>query len=377
MKMRSQTVCYFFAIILVCLIVPLPKAFAAIWYVDGTKSLSGDGANWGNAFVSIQEAISNENVQEDDEVWVIASTYFISTDIMVNKAIGIYGGFTGSESVRSQRDWSQNQTIIDGQSLVDHCINISADATIDGFTVTGGYSNGGASGIEYFGGGLIALNSAPVIANCTFEDNFSQMGGAGLDTWLSSPTITGCVFRRNNSVAGGAMRFRDSTVLISDSLFEDNVAEGKGGGIYAWDTSIIVTNTDFLNNETLGDGGGFMSNNGDATFENCTFVGNESDSGGAIQTDGETIINQSSFEGNTSNWYGGAIVNSGSSMTISSSVFEDNDARTGGAIYNSVGDLSISNCAIYSNEVSLYAAGIYVNDGSLRISYSTLSDNIA
>jgi len=291
MKTYGHTICCFLVISLISSVLILQDAYAGTWYVDGSRTIVGSGISWDSAFNSIQDAISNEEVQDGDEIWVKAGRYNLTESIVVNKSIHIYGGFSGDETMRNQRDWVNNESIIDGQSIVDHCISIlNADAKIDGFTISGGYSDGG--GTAYFGGGLIALDSAPIISNCIFEDNYAQMGGAGLDTWNSSPIIISCIFRRNVSVAGGAIRFRDSFVTITDSIFEDNISSGdnpKGAGVYAWNTTITVRHTEFLNNISNGIGGGFSAINGDVTLEDCVFSGNRAVNGGAISNDGAEL----------------------------------------------------------------------------------------
>jgi len=84
-------------------------ASGALWYVNGDISTSGDGANWNTAFLTIQEAVSTAS--EGDEIWVKKGTYLLSSQINVGKAAGIYGGFSGNETQREQRDWERNLSI--------------------------------------------------------------------------------------------------------------------------------------------------------------------------------------------------------------------------------------------------------------------------
>ena len=89
-------------------------ASAATWYVDDTAS--GDGTSWAQGFETIAEAIADANAP--DEIWVKAGTYAISSQMQVNEAIGIYGGFAGDETQRSPRDWANNTTTIDRYSKI-------------------------------------------------------------------------------------------------------------------------------------------------------------------------------------------------------------------------------------------------------------------
>ena len=134
------------------------------------------GASWpGMPYLNIQAAI-DAAATTGDEIWVEQGTYALTAMINVNKKVSIYGGFTGSETLRSQRNWVTNVTTVDGQNTVG-CFNATADATIDGFTITRGYKNTGGGDDEKGGGifnGDVLLSSPPAdapdltVANCIF-----------------------------------------------------------------------------------------------------------------------------------------------------------------------------------------------------------------
>lgn len=94
--------------------------------------------NWAEGFETIAEAIADANAL--DEIWVKAGTYAISSQIQVDEAIGIYGGFAGDEIQRSQRDWINNTTIIDGQGTTA-ILNIADEPIFDGLSLINGYSD--------------------------------------------------------------------------------------------------------------------------------------------------------------------------------------------------------------------------------------------
>jgi len=80
-----------------------------ILYVDGGMTNSGDGKSWLTAYKTIGEAESA--AAANDEIWVKRGTYLlISTFIGLNKPIRLYGGFSGVETQRDQRDWKVNVT---------------------------------------------------------------------------------------------------------------------------------------------------------------------------------------------------------------------------------------------------------------------------
>ena len=63
---------------------------------------SGCGDSWAAAFKTIQAAV--DAAFDGQEIWVKAGTYSLSSEIAVNKAIGIYGGFAGTETQRDQSE---------------------------------------------------------------------------------------------------------------------------------------------------------------------------------------------------------------------------------------------------------------------------------
>lgn len=352
----------------------------SIFHVDNASTCSEScGSSWANPFPDIQTAV--DSAAAGDEIWVKKGTHLIVSDIIVPIAAKIYGGFNGSETSRSQRDWISNETIVDGQSSVDHCFNVSADCTLDGFTVTGGYAlqNDGEPGTSNFGAGFIGLGCAPIVSNCVFRDNYAEMGGGGLDTWESSPVITNCRFSGNISVSGGAIRFRDSVATIDNCTFTANNSDtGSGGGIYAWNSQCTITDTVFSENVSQY-GGGFMCSGGEAVLSGCTFTGNNAVRGGALYNSSGTLsLTKGTFDANTSTWFGGAIFNSQSfSLEIASSRFFDNTARSGAALYDDIGAASLLNCLIHSNTAALYAGGVYANGADTQISQVTFSQNSA
>ncbi len=119
-------------------------ASAVVYYVDSeSPDDPNDGLSWNEAKPTIQWAVNL--AEPSDEIWVKMGTYAISSQIQVNEAIGIYGGFAGSEIERSQRDWANNTTTIDGQDTTP-IFNISDEPIIDGFSLINGYNNVGFGG---------------------------------------------------------------------------------------------------------------------------------------------------------------------------------------------------------------------------------------
>ena len=169
-------------------------ASAAIWFVSADTGVSGNGTTWQDSFLTIHEAADASN--EGDEIWVKKEIYSLSSQINIDKAVGIYGGFAGDETQRNQRDWATNVTRVDGQDSVYHCFYITADATLDGLTITGGNANG--SSPDYRGGGIYIYQSSPSITNCIISENTADIGG-GIYSNESSPAIMKCILSGNSA----------------------------------------------------------------------------------------------------------------------------------------------------------------------------------
>lgn len=336
------------------------SGWAAVWYVKTDGSDTNSGTSWDDAFQTIQKAI--EEAIAWDEIWVEEGTYSLFSGIWVDKAVAIYGGFGGWETQREQREWVNNVTTVDGQNSV-RCFYVTADATIDGFTITKGNTYGSGAGIHNFdcsptiakctllgnsaatGGGITNNKASSTITNCTFSGNYAIMGG-GIDNIDCSPTITNCAFSGNS---GGGIYNSNSFATITNCTFSENRAS-YGGGIDNFDSSPAITNCRFLENNAYSGGGIYIGDYSSPTITNCTFSGNTADGGGGItNSDSSPTIANCIFSGNSADDWGGGVVNWSSSPTITNCTFSGNSADNGGAIYNHDSFPTITNCILWGD----------------------------
>ena len=242
-------------------------ACEAVWYVDDQVVSSGDGTSWGEAFKTIQGAI--DVAEEGNYIWVKEGTYTLTSKITVSKAVSIYGGFNGTETERDQRDWENNETIIDGGDFVG-CFYITAHAVIDGFTIRNGWADGG---------GMCIDNASPIISNCTFKRNRTYNGGwgGGILNSESDAVIINCTFSGNSAYYGGGIfNLNGSHPNISNCTFSGNSAM-YGGGIYNWGSysSPTITNCTFSGNSAVNLGGGIFNLDASSTITNCILWGDK------------------------------------------------------------------------------------------------------
>ncbi|MDM8528872.1 DUF1565 domain-containing protein [Anaerolineales bacterium HSG24] len=165
-------------------------------YVDAdSTAASPDGTSWGTAYKTLSDALSK--TMSGDTIWVADGTYKPTTgtdrtaSLTLVSGVAVYGGFNGTETALAQRDYTNNVTILSGNigttgTKTDNSYHVlvGADsATIDGFTVTGGYADADESDPRNRkGGGMInyidVTGVSPTLNNMIFDDNYAEEGGA-------------------------------------------------------------------------------------------------------------------------------------------------------------------------------------------------------
>lgn len=217
---------------LVCLLVlglslSCRSAIAAVIFVNATGSgTPRDGSTWEKGFALIQDAMTA--AKPGDEVWVAANTY--TETVAVKSGVGLYGGFVGTETSRTQRDWRGNATIIDA-NLAGSCISVGTDALtntiVDGFTLT----NGQAA----YGGGVYINKGTPIIRHCLITKctaTNTSWGGGGIFLDSASAYILGNTIRNNSAALdAGGIYISGATPTIKDNTIFSNTAGRYGGGI--------------------------------------------------------------------------------------------------------------------------------------------------
>ena len=261
-------------------------------YVNVNATGANDGSSWANALTDLRSAIST-TCPGITEVWVAAGTYFPTTtgDRAINFRLrngrAVYGGFNGTETLLSQRNWNTNLTILSGdigvpgdisdnsfQVIRNYSFQLNPTARLDGFTVTGGNATGASS--SAYGGGLFNFQSSPTIANCTFTGNTGTNGG-GVANQNSDPVFLNCQFTGNRGTEkGGAMFNETSDPALTNCSFSGNFSL-NGGGLYASQNSFpTLNNCTFSGNRASGQGGAIINFTGSSsTVTNCVIWNNQ------------------------------------------------------------------------------------------------------
>jgi hypothetical protein len=207
-----------------------------ILYVDAAStSGSPDGQSWATAFQDIQSAVDAASRRGGGELWVAEGTYTSTDDqvVLMQESVALYGGFSGHETLRDERDWNAHPTVIDGEGL-RRCLLGADNAVLDGFVITGGNA--------IFGGGMLNYHVSPTVANSHFTENASTSGGA-MTNYASEVTVYNCIFTENNALSiGGAVYDSHARNSYINCSFVENSAL-VGGAVVNESTSSRIVNS--------------------------------------------------------------------------------------------------------------------------------------
>jgi hypothetical protein len=353
-------------------------------YVDaGVQGGNTDGTSWGNAYPDLTSGIME--AVYGDTVWVARGTYFPTTgssrfaSFTLFNGIRLFGGFAGTETSLTERDWQANPTVLSGDIgvvgdstdnayTVVYCDHADSTTVLDGFTITGGNADsqsGSLNSARKSGGGMYLVGDAqtgetrPVIANCTFATNSAVSNGGGLFLRTISgngatPYLKGCVFQDNTAGSGGGV-YKDSgsdlhEMFLDSCSFERNRAAFGGGMAYYnndGERGVVLRGCRFEGNSALQTGGVFIEvNNGGAQLRivSSHFEGNFSDfEGSAVGyfffADSEVWIDSCTFVANCTQSGGTIVAGFSGTVHLENSTFLSNIAlnpispANGGCIY--------------------------------------------
>ncbi|MDC7223916.1 MAG: right-handed parallel beta-helix repeat-containing protein [Spirochaetales bacterium] len=343
-----------------------------ILYVDSRNNEGvQDGSTWSKAFANLNDALAA--AEGGEEIWVAAGTYVPSeTDrdasFQMKEGVSLYGGFSGGEAERTERDWKANATVLSGEignprSTKDNIktVVMAAEGILDGFTITGGYGSTDSTGQAQQGapgqlgrpqgqgngpnsrpqppaqgmgrqvpggqGGASSASGASV-GHMSPEAVLSMEGspglGAGIQIWQVSPEIRNCLITGNESGKAGGVYIVGNGIgpsqvssegvmpFFFNCVISDNIAAGRGGGV-AIDMggSALFVDTIFSGNScTTGKGGAIYDDFGCSPYIiNCLFVDNYAQSGAGMGNDGSSnpVIYSSTFYGNLASAAGAAL----------------------------------------------------------------------
>ena len=274
-------------------------------FVNHAASGANTGLTWDDAFTDLQTALATAR---NCEVWVAKGAY-LPTDttdrtqaFLLRSGVQVYGGFDGTETLLSERDWFANPTVlsgdIDGNDTTKDAdgivTNVSGIVGANAYHVLVG---SGADQTAVFDGFIINAGQAD---GTTLYHN----QGGGVYLTLGNPTLNNLVISANTTNSQGAGLYNDrSTATLSNIAFRGNSVTGSGhhgGGMFNHAGSPTLSNVLFSGNYAY-HAGGLFTDGGDPTLINVTFSGNRGDNYATMHVGGgtPTLVN-AIFWGNNS-----------------------------------------------------------------------------
>lgn len=297
-------------------------ALCKVVYVNAMQpDDAGDGLSWQTAKHSIYAGMNI--CVSGDEIWVAAGTY---SKVTLKAGVGMYGGFVGSETDRSQRDWQTNTTIINtsGYAVTINDSSAGADTILDGFQINSAPTS------------VMASSASPTISNNIVTGDITTKGGSVTGNTVSHGSIscsTGIV--ADNKITGGE-------ITLSSGTVSGNTVDGGFTGISCW-TGIISGNT----------------------VTGCT--------AGGIKTTSATVISNT-VHSNTYWIYAGGITCLGAAIVANNFIIGNGGDDAGGVYCNSTEAVIVNN-TIVGNHAETDGGGIYCNYAGPLIANNIIAFN--
>lgn len=260
---------------------PVRFRFPIRIYVDIDATGSNDGSSWTDAYTSLDSAIGNAG--NNDEIWISEGIYVATaatTAFPINRTLAIYGGFNGTETQLSQRDFITHKTILSGDRNQNDdlsafpfmaneptrsdnsrtIININAsDVVLDGISIQGGHNTA-----TQFSAIIINYNNVSnfTLRNSEVAYNYATGVCSGIHiapNTDSNISITNNKIQYNSSNTGTGIYIVTqanitTNITIANNLFNNNriiasgnTFTGSAGWIRAFAPSSTI-NLDFINN---------------------------------------------------------------------------------------------------------------------------------
>lgn len=314
----------------------------------------------------------------------------ISNSIISNNRGDIGGGIG--------LDMNSNVTIINSRISENRAIAGAGIGAIDtssvyllGASIEQNHATDIGGGIGLNNSSFARIRGSNIIGNQAYAiaEDFAGMGtvfpptteGGGISASNNSivEVLEESVVGDNVALLGGGIQMTDSTLLINNSVLQDNVSSGVN--------SVFNDTVTFRQ----GFGGGLHLDSGAAEIQDTEIRTNSASSGaGIFSTGGQSIgVIQSTIASNISrNWGGGLYLTGSSNVGILNSTVSGNFAGlgagagifpAGGGIYTfGAGAIQIFNTTIAANTAQNgEGGGIHVNTSQVILSNSILAGNSA
>lgn len=342
----------------------------------------------GGKFSDIQKAI--DNVGDGGTIYLNGYYSAQNNDsvIYVNKNIRIAGGL---------------DTVLDGKNI--SCI-FSIQKTGSNCQIS---NLKFVNGMDVHGGAMIILGKNVVVENSVFENNYANHSGGAIYVLSifndsgrypeegENLIIKNCNFTNNFAqVAAGAIGvYGNNTQVIGCNFVSNKVKpatnhKSYGGAIQIgrdeYNLCSYVVNCNFIGNEAIAHDlnnshGGAGCVRAGITYQNCKFINNSADQGGALTYHASGIIENCVFINNSAKLYGGALSTGYMDMDMDLKVincnFEQNNAPYGGAVQLKGKNIEIQNSVFNKNTAAVNGGAINIVAKTVAIGDTEFNKNTA
>ena len=207
---------------------------------------------------------------------------------------------------------------------------------------------------ENDGGGsiLVSHDASLTIENCEFIESHSRNSAGSICNKGTLTVKNGTLFKNNTSQFKGGSIINENSLVLSDSIFENNYAD-SAGGVYSENDSpsTIIKKCKFIRNHASVKAGAIENRSTFFELDDCYFDENKSEVfGSCIYNDGHIDSNfkNSVFENNNSS-NGGVICNARARVEVENCKFIKNFGTYGGALMNVEGTINFHECKFINN----------------------------
>lgn len=174
------------------------------------------------------------------------------------------------------------------------------------------------------GGGIHCDEVPSLLVDCTFIGNHAGGTGGGVDLLQQGHRMEHCVFQGNSGFLGaGVAMVGDGVLSLTDVVFQDNVSDNFGGGLWS-------------------------VNGGGVVLEQVRFLRNQADRGGGLYLARVPLLaSRVLFRGNHAVDRGGGVYfDQVSSALLDHSTWIENTAPRGTSLWAYAGTLSFTACIL-------------------------------
>ena len=259
--------------------------------------------------------------------------------------------------------------------------------TLDHFRLANAVSRYGDGAGIYHTGGDVSISDSEFYGNGHKNGNgYNANGGALFLSGASKLDISNTIFEANcienksTTTHGGAIFLNTKTVVtITDSQFISNYTNGSGAAIQAAQSSTLnISNSLFENNVAGASGGALSISKGTINISNSTFTGNKAGTGGAVYAWYNLNITNSVFQDNHAYGTGSTLVKDSTGKELFT--MSHNGSGHGGAVFFNVpydNNSNIANTTFFGNTAKNRGGAMYIVSGGYNHSIDIVNTTIA